>query len=148
MIGELLKAIRLRWIAKELGDYFIGGITEGQLPPVEKTTVLPLVSLSVIGASDVGRATSATTNQIQQYATVMVDFTVRARGGLSVCSGLVEQLKGVYSNMQSQLESGVSIKKFFWQSESFVQDPDHPNVWDWTVTYQVDLEQAQTAVNV
>jgi len=148
MIGELLKAIRLRWIAKAMGSVFVGGITEGQLPPVEKTTVLPLVSVDIIGVSSTGRASSDSSNQIQQYETVMLDFTVRARGGLSVCSGLVEQLKAVYSNMHATLGSGVSIKKFFWQGESQIQDLDHPNVWDWSITYAAVLEQSQTAVNV
>ena len=148
MIGELLKAIKSRWDVKDLVSTFTGGLHEGQLPPVASTPVMPIVSLDIIGASPSGRSTSTTANKIQQYETATVDFLIRARGGLSSCSTLVESLKAAYSNMHATLGSGVSLKRFFWQGESYQQDPDHPNVWEWTVTYEAELEQAQTAVNV
>jgi len=148
MIGELLKAIKARWTAKSLSSVFTGGIHEGTLQPGDKTPVMPFVSVEVIGASTIGRATSSSSNKIQQSETVTVDFTVRARGGLSVCSGLVEQLKAVYSNMHATLGDGVTLQKFFWQSEDFHQDPDHRNIWQWTISYQADMEQEQTAIAV
>lgn len=145
MLGELLKAIKSRWTARALGETFTGGLYEGQSPAGAST---PRVVYAVVGNSKTDQATSSSSNQLRQYETATIDLTVHSRGGLSVASGHAETLKGAYDNMHATLSGGVTLHRFTFVGESVVDDPDHPNVKEWTVTYEAVMEAAKTAVNV
>lgn len=161
MVGELLKAIVARWVAKDMDSIFTGrppatgaarALFYGTLLPPTSVSdaklLFPCVAYLLVGSSRTDRASSTTSNKVQEYRTAILDFTVHSRGGLSAASALVEQLKDVYDNMHATLGSGVTLKRFFIEGESVVDDSDYPNVKDWTVTYEAVLEQARTAVNV
>ena len=143
MLGELLKAIKLRWAVKSLGATFLGGIHEAQAPT---GTAQPYVVLSLVGSSMTGRATSTTDNKFAQFETVVLDLTIHSKGGPSAASALAETLKTAFDNAAMTLSGGVTLKKFWYQGESVLDDPDHPNVKELTVTYQAELEQDKTLV--
>ncbi len=93
-----------------------------------------------------GRASSVTDNKFQQFETATVDFTIRAKTGLAAMSTLAEALKTAFDNAVMALGSSVTLLRFWYQGESHAADPDHPNVWDWTVTYKAEMEQSKTLV--
>jgi len=146
MLGELLKAIKIRWTAKGLASTFPGGISEGTPVPGSATS-WPFVTVNILGSSNTGRRTSSNSTQFNQEETVTVELIVHSRGGLSAASTLSEALKTAFDNAVMTLASGVTLCKFWYQGEMVVDDPDHANVKDWSITYQAVLEQAKTLVN-
>ena len=143
MLGELMKAIKLRWSAKSLSTSFPGGIEASQTQP---STTFPNVTVDIIGSSMTNRSTSSTDNRFNQYETATVDLTVHSKGGFSATSALAEILKAALDNAPLTLGGGVTLKKFWYMGESVDQDPQRTNFWDWTLTYQAVLEQQKTLV--
>ncbi len=144
MLGELLQAIKLRCAAKSLGSTFPGGIQVDS--PIPGTT-WPLVVVSIVGSSNTARASSVTANRFNQTEVATLDFHVHSKSGLSAASTLVETVKAAFDNAVLMIGSDVTLLKLWYVGESVADDPDHPNIKDWTITYQAMMEQAKVLVN-
>lgn len=142
--GAILYAVKKRWTAMKLDTVFTGGL---HLGTASRRTQTPYCVLNVAAESVFQRASSGDFKQ-SEYTTVLLDFVTFHEAGLQAAEDAADAIRLKFDNVPLVLQTGEGkILYFRWVSSVPVQLPqDNPNVWAYTVTYEV-LRHRDEVVN-